>query len=59
MGKQGPCYHCGVTSEFLFLHFSIFILNIQELGSSFQKNKYCPESDLNHGIEENSYAEEE
>lgn len=21
MGKQGPCYHCGVTSEFLFLHF--------------------------------------
>lgn len=21
MGKQGPCYHCGVTSEFLFLQF--------------------------------------
>ena len=21
MGKHGPCCHCGVTSEFLFLHF--------------------------------------
>lgn len=29
------------------------------MGSSFLKNKYCPESDLNHRIEENNYAEEE
>ncbi|CAL0311639.1 unnamed protein product [Lupinus luteus] len=25
MGKQGPCYHCGVTSEFLFLQLYIYI----------------------------------
>jgi len=26
MGKQGPCYHCGVTSEFLSLQYAIFCL---------------------------------
>jgi len=26
MGKQGPCYHCGVTSEFLSLQYEIFCL---------------------------------
>lgn len=45
MGKQGPCYHCGVTSEFLFLQifFKNFLICVFPLtdGLYYSFFKFC------------------
>jgi hypothetical protein len=38
MGKQGPCRHCGVTSELLFLDEAEFFIFVPFLFSCFLTN---------------------